>query len=61
MFRKGGDGDFLPHLEAHLKVFGDLSQLVAELVRGGRSVEGRVIAYSPEEWFALILILAILP
>ncbi len=59
--RIGGNGDILPPPEAHLKVFEDLSQVVAELVGGRGSVERRVVAHGPEEWLALILILAILP
>jgi len=58
--RIGGNRDLLPHLETHLEIFGDLGQIVPELVGGGRLVEGRVVAYGPEQWFALILILAML-
>src|SRR6478736_6062696 len=56
----GGNGDLFPHLETHLKVFGDLRQIVSKLVCGGRSVEGRVIAHRSEERLALVLILAVL-
>ena len=60
MQRIGGNGEFFPHLEAHLKVFGDLSLIVLKLVGDGRSVECRIVAYGPKQWLALILILAIL-
>lgn len=52
--------DILPHLEAHLNVFGDLSQIVPELVCGGRSVERRIIADGSKQGLPLVLILAVL-
>jgi hypothetical protein len=57
----GWNGDLLPHPNAHLKVFGDLVQVMPELIGSGRTVEGGIIADGPEEWLALILILGILP
>lgn len=57
----GGNGDLLPHLKAHLKSFGDLVEIVPELVSGRRTVKSRIIAHRPEERLALVLILAILP
>jgi len=39
VLRIGRNGDFLPHFEAHLEVFGDLAQIASELIRGRRSVE----------------------
>ena len=57
----GGNRDLLPHLETHLKVFGNLVQIAPELIRGRRSVERRVVPHGPEERLALVLILAILP
>ncbi|HEV8327270.1 MAG TPA: hypothetical protein VGQ08_07275 [Nitrospiraceae bacterium] len=57
----GRNRDLLPYLEAHLKVFGDLAEIVPELVCGGRSVERRVVPHRPEQRLALVLILAILP
>ena len=52
--------DLLPHLEAHLNVFEDLSQIVPELVCGGRSVERRIIADGSKQGLPLVLILAVL-
>ena len=60
LLRIGRDRDLFPHLEAHLKVFGDLIQVSPELIRRGGTVEGRVIAYGLEERLALVLILAVL-
>jgi hypothetical protein len=52
--------DLLPHLEAHLKVFGDLAEIALELVCGRRSVERRVVTHGPEQWLVVVLVLAIL-
>ncbi|MEO7859641.1 MAG: hypothetical protein ABIU05_04225 [Nitrospirales bacterium] len=42
------DGEVFPHLETHLEVFGNLIQIPLELVCRGRTVERRVVSYSPE-------------
>jgi len=52
--------EFLPHLEAHLKGFWYLTEVVVEAVDGRWSVEARIVAHSPKESFALVLVLAIL-
>jgi len=54
-----GTGDLLPHLEAHLKVFGNLGQIVPELIGSRRSVEGRLVPYGPEKWFLVVLVLTV--
>ena len=54
------DRDLLPHLEIHLKVFGNLIELLSELVRCRRAVKRRVIADRAETGLPLVQILAIL-
>lgn len=61
MLRIGWDGDLLPHLETHFKVFGDLRQVASELVCGWWPVEGRIIAHRAEERLAVVVILTELP
>src|SRR5437773_2125305 len=60
LLRIARDRDVLPHLETHLKVFGNLVQVPSELIGGRRLVEGRIVPHGPEQWFPLVLILAIL-
>jgi hypothetical protein len=55
------NGDLLPHLKTYLKVFGDLAQITPELIRGRWAVERRIVPHGSEQWFPLVLILAILP
>jgi hypothetical protein len=45
LLRIAGDCDLFPHFETHLEIFGDLSQVVPELVGGGKPVEGRIVPY----------------
>ncbi len=60
LFRVGWDRDLFPDLEAYLKVFGDLIEIVTQLVGRRRSLEGGVVADGPKEWFAIEEILAVL-
>jgi hypothetical protein len=53
-----GDGDLLPHLGTHLKVFGNLLQIPQKLVRRGRSVKTGINANGPEERLAFVEVLA---
>jgi len=59
MTREGRDGQFLPDLGTQLKVFGDLIEVVFELVNSRRPVEGRIVADGLEKWFAVVEILAV--
>src|SRR5262249_32038496 len=56
----GGNRDLLPHLETHLELLRDLIQVSSQLVRGGRSIERRIIPHGCEERLPLVLILRIL-
>jgi hypothetical protein len=47
----------LPHLEAHLKVFGDLIEIPRQLLSSGRPIKCRVITDGPKERFSIIEIL----
>lgn len=47
-------------LEAHLKVFRDLVEVVFELVGGRWPIERGVVANGAEEWLSVIEILAVL-
>ena len=60
LFGKGRDRNLLPDLKTHLKVFRDLCQIPPKLIRRWRAIERGVITDSPEERFAIVLILAIL-
>jgi hypothetical protein len=53
--------EFLPDLKAHLKVFGDLVEVVAELGCGRWTVKRRIVSHCPEQRLSLILVLAIFP
>lgn len=55
----GGDSQFLPHLEAHPKVFGNLRQVVPELIRGRGTIERGIVADRTEQRLAIVEILAI--
>jgi len=58
--REGGDGEFLPDLEAHLEVFRYLREVMPQLVDGRWPVEGRIVADGTKQWLAVVQILAIL-
>jgi hypothetical protein len=58
--RIGRNREFLPHREAHLKVYWYLSAVVSKTVDGLRSGEGGIVAHGSKESFALIVVLAIL-
>ena len=53
------DREFLPDRTAHVKVFGNLSQVTPELIRGRWATERRIISYCPEKQLTLMLILAV--
>jgi len=55
-----GDGQLIPHLEAHVKIVGNLVQVASEMVGGGWTAIPRVVADGAKERPTLILILAIL-
>ena len=59
MARKGRDGQLFPDLETHLEIFRDLVEIVLELVRGRRPVEGGIVTDGPEQGLAFIQVLAI--
>src|ERR1700752_2939795 len=61
MFCKAGNGDLLPDLEAHLKVFRDLIEIPHQLLCSWRPIKCRVITDSTKERFSVVQILAILP
>lgn len=58
---EGGNRDGLPDLEAHLELVRDLVEVAPELIGRGRTAERRIIANCPEQRFALVLVLAVLP
>src|SRR5712691_3068404 len=59
VLRVAWNGDLFPHFEAHLKVFGNLIQIVTKLIHCRRSIERRIVPYGPEEWLVVVLILAV--
>ena len=54
-----GDGDFLPDLETHLKVFGNLMEILSKLASGGGAVERGVVPDRAKERFAVVEVLAV--
>ena len=48
LIRKGGNRDFFPHFEAHLKVFRNLIEIAMELIGRGGRIEGGIIADGPK-------------
>ena len=57
MFRIGGNREFFPHFEAHLKIFWNLRQIPGELVCGRGAIKSCIITYRAEERLASVEIL----
>jgi len=60
MHCKGGNREGLPDLETHLKLFGKLLQIMAELIGDDWPLENRIIAHGYKQWLAVVEILAVL-
>ena len=54
------DGQFFPDLDTHFEAFGDLVQIIFELVGGRGPVESGIVADGAKERLAVIEILAVL-
>ncbi len=60
LLRKGGNRELLPNLETHLKVFGNLIEVMPKLIRGLWPIKGRVVADRAKQRFTVVEVLAIL-